>query len=298
MQNSCSLLSFLNLNSRNSQNQDVVHSLNEHSPTLLHNQKAISIIIMANNLVADSDLRAVLQAIDNKLQEFCKEEMELHKMMQKASVSLQQNLNNIVTAIPSDEYGVYTRENPLVEEEEEEIEEEDSVLSEDSIEYDEEELLDLDALERARGLRCQVREAAARVVRIRQDTTSKAVELAHRKVSLIVGENDSSPTAFDVEAFQARLNETDCTEEHEELRRAFNSLSRALEEMEFEIPQKSEALRTTVETIEEGLIKQKSISRTEQAIVSKENEGLANAPVNEMSEMNGEQRLARFLGQY
>ena len=60
-------LSFLNLNSRNSQNQDVVHSLNEHSPTLLHNQKAISIIIMANNLVADSDLRAVLQAIDNKL---------------------------------------------------------------------------------------------------------------------------------------------------------------------------------------------------------------------------------------
>lgn len=254
---------------------------------------------MANNLVADSDLRAVLQAIDNKLQESCKEEMELYKMFQRASASLQENINNIVTAIPSEEYGVYTRVNHLDEKEEEiEDEEEDCVLSEDSIEYDEEELLDLDAFERARGLRRQVREAAARVIKIRQDTTDKAVKLAHRKVSLIVGENDSSTEVFDVEAFQSRLNEIVCSKEHDELRQAFDSLSQSLEEMELEIPQKSEALQTTVETIEEGLAKQKFLSRTEEAIVSRESEGPTNEPVSVIVEMNGAQRLARFLGQY
>jgi hypothetical protein len=254
----------------------------------------------ANNLVAESDLRAVLQGIENKLLESCKDDDKLQPIFQKASKSLQQNLNNIVEAIPDDEYGVCTRTtNPHVDDgdddEEEDDEMEDEMAEESSVEFDDDELLDSDALERARVLRQQVRDAAARVAANREATIALAVSLAQRKAHAIVGDSSDMPP-FDAKAFQARLDEA-TTAPDNELSQTLQGLADALQELELQIPQKMETLQTTVETIQDALLV-KHVSQTEHAIVSRDNEGPEAATNIDLGDMNGEQVLAGFLGRF
>jgi len=255
----------------------------------------------ANNLVAESDLRAVLQGIENKLLESCKDDDKLQPIFQKASASLQQNLNNIVEAIPDDEYGVCTRPtNPHVDdgdddEEDDDDEMEDEMAEGSSVEFDDDELLDSDALERARVLRQQVRDVAARVAANREATIALAVSLAQRKAHAIVGDSSDMPP-FDAKAFQARLDEATTTPENE-LAQTLQGLADVLQEMELQIPQKMETLQTTVETIQDALLV-KHVSQTEQAIVSRDNEGPEAATNIDLGDVDGEQVLAGFLGRY
>jgi hypothetical protein len=251
----------------------------------------------ANNLVAESDLRAVLQGIENKLLESCKDDDKLQPIFQKASTSLQQNLNKIVEAIPDDEYGVCTRTtNPQIDEDDDDGDEmEDDMADESSVEFDEDELLDSDALERARVLRQQVRDVAARVAANREATIALAVSLAQRKVNVIVGDSTDLPP-FDSKAFQARLDEATTTTD-QELAQTLQGLADGLKEMEMQIPEKMETLQTTVETIQEALLVE-HVSQTELAIVSRENEGPEATTNIDLGDMDGEQVLAGFLGRF
>ena len=246
---------------------------------------------MANNLVPESDLRAVLQGINNKLQEICVTETKLEPLLVKASDSIRENLTRLVQPISDEEYGAYTRiaDAHIHEESDDDSVDEDHV--DDESEDSEDDLIDRDAHSRARALRNEVRAASARVAALRHETMTQAAAL----VSIVNEETEKSWGMEDTTKWN--LNELE-----DEWAFTWKELKGVLHEMESTLPPAWETLQSTVETVDQELAKQPAaFSQTEQAILSRENEGRmmeVRSSDDIDVEDDVEQRLANFLSQY
>ncbi|CAB9497274.1 expressed unknown protein [Seminavis robusta] len=187
--------------------------------------------------------------------------------------------------------------------------------------YDDHELLDRDALKRARELREQVRTMAEQRQQQQAQILLRAIELAHRQVRLIAGdilveEQQESASGNEKDDNQQAKREADNEARRKILRQMESSLlalsESFAETVDRSLPKNLKDLRDTIVTIDKSLQKKRqpqSQSQTELAIVSRDNEGMqdgeeADLPViveHNQASIDGytpESMLAVFLSKY
>lgn len=245
-----------------------------------------------NNVVPESDIRAILTAMDNKLNQSCVtcESPSQRNLYQNASSSIRTNLMKVVQVLPDEDYGEYMRSTTSSTTSSIDDESDDDNMSR----MDDDELFDMQALERARVLRNQVRETAARLSILQKDTLSKVIDMTTAHQVMFRSETTMPMT----NQKEQRDDPTTMPQCYERITQVWQELVMALEVMEQKLPSSVELFQSTVATIQQGL--GGGLSRTEQAIVSRDNEGKkATAYLEEVGDvMTGEERLARFLGHY
>lgn len=256
----------------------------------------------SNNLVAESDLKATLDGIDQCLQGWkqnAEENESINTLLESAQVSLKTHLQRLVVAVPDDDYYQHLRQNVTAEVEQDDMsdEEDDEPISDD--EYDPEQLLDAEVFQRARILRQQVREASERVHRLRASVSERAISVAQREAALLVGacksnQNDKPYNADAVAAAFRQPFDGHKSAKLMEMEESLQTLSTQLKEMDVKVPDTMEMLQETIDTISTAL-GATTLSQTERAIRSRSNEGPAMKP--NLSIPVGS-RLALFLGQH
>lgn len=148
--------------------------------------------------------------------------------------------------------------------------------------YDEMELLDQDALKRARELRVQVREKAAGLKQQQEAVLERAIQLAQREIQLlthdILQEEVKTESAIEEESKRAHA------EAHATRRKLLQQMSDSLQSLtdslhrtvDGELPRNLRNFKETMQVVEESLKRNEqpqSLSQTEQAILSRSNEG-------------------------
>jgi len=324
----------------------------------------------SNTLVAESDLHALLEAMDERMEELLTKvssstnnpldpaaERQREYLLQCRD-SLRQNIGRIVEPISDEAFHMYRvqasknnnesslpiinasihangndeKVESVVEHDEKEEENDDD---DDDYEWDEEDLLDPQALQRVRELRQEARTQAAHVQAIRNEVVQKALDLAERQVQLL-RRRQAPKIGPRVEALSTASAEGDTNGSNEnedsvpqrsaayvqvsnkvsEMHRTLSQLSSSLEKQAKEIPQTLICLQETVSVVEESLSRRQqptlSLSQTEQAILRRE-EGVATAlvmdwmplpphvsaatPPLSQPNVSPEERLALFLQQ-
>lgn len=267
-----------------------------------------------NSLVAESDLKGALKGIENCLDEWRNIEKQpkdeenpiseetrstLNSLLSQAKESLTNHMERLLEPISDEEYHKYLHRYDVIEEVEEEMDEEseDEPISDD--EYDQEELLDKEVLQRARVLRQQVREASERVNKLRRSVTDRAVSVAQREAALLVGPpplGENKP--YNVDAMTEQLQQPFSGKKSEkliEMEESLKNLMSCLKEMEVKVPDALETLQQTMDTIQLALEQGTSLSQTERAIRSRSNEG---PTFTRDDTLPPAARLGSFLGQY
>ena len=269
-----------------------------------------------NSLVAKSDLKGALNGIENCLDEWRNVEKQpkneenpmsdetrstLHSLLSQAKDSLTNHLERLVEPISDEEYHMYLHRNDVIEEEEEEEEEMDEESEEEPIsddEYDPEELLDKEVLQRARVLRQQVRDASERVSQLRRSVTDRAVSVAQCEAALLVGPPSRENKRYDADAMAEQLQQPFSGKKSEkliEMEESLTNLTSCLKEMEMKVPDVMEALQETIDTIHLALEQGTSLSQTERAIRCRANEG---PTLTRDESLPPATRLGSFLGQH
>lgn len=256
----------------------------------------------SNNLVAESDLKATLGGIDECLEGWkqkAEENASMNTLLESAQVSLKTNLQRLVVSVPDDDYYQHLCRNITAEVDQDDMsdEDDDEPISDD--EYDPEQLLDAEVLQRARVLRQQVREASERVHRLRASVTERAVSVAQREATLLVGtcksnQNDKPYNADAVAAAFRQPFDGQKSAKLVEMEESLQSLLTQLKEMDIKVPDTMETLQETIDTINTALGAH-TLSQTEHAIRSRSNEGAA---MNPNLTIPIAARLALFLGQH
>lgn len=262
--------------------------------------------------------------------------------LEQVHISLKERLYQIVDPIPDGEFHKRSRGHIVQQQIEEEQDEEEFLVAQEKAErvakedarryqeamhsidcntdYDEHELLDQDAVKRARELRDQVRSTAADMKQKQDVILTRAIQLAKREVRLVT--ND----ILLEEAQPGNKNATDNNEivkRHDARRLLLQQMKVSLQAMlasvskkvDDELPENLVDLQDTIDTIEKSLMKKHqpgSLSQTEQAILSRTNEGM-DYGINSKNDLNGTMVeeddelddmanpymfLADFLGQY
>ena len=262
-----------------------------------------------NNLVAESDLQGALKAIEISFQELKNKALEqetdengtavLSILLKRAQESLVSHVQRLVEPVSDAAYHEHLQRN-IVEDDSDDSEQEsddDEPISDD--EFEEEELLDREVLQRARVLRQQVREASERASKLRSSVTDRAVSVAQREAALLVGPTNKPMKPYDAAAMARRLEQPFSGEKSEklmEMEESLKSLTLSLQEMDGKVPDTMETLQETIDTIQMAMEQGTSLSQTERAIRSRSNEG------SNLSQDTGtvtpEARLGTFLGQH
>lgn len=266
-----------------------------------------------NSLVAESDLKGTLKGIEKCLEEWKNVEKRpkdeenpmsketrstLNSLLSKAKESLTNRMERLVEPISDEEYHKYLHRYDVIEEEEEEMDEEseEEPISDD--EYDPEELLDKEVLQRARVLRQQVREASERVDQLRRSVTDRAVSIAQREAALLVGPPTRENKPYNADATAEQLQQPFSGKKSEkliEMEESLKNLTSCLKDMEVKVPDAMETLQETMDTIQLALEQGTSLSQTERAIRSRSNEG---PTLTRDDSLPPAARLGSFLGQH
>jgi len=259
----------------------------------------------SNTLVAESDLHALLEAMDERMEELLTKvssstnnpldpaaERQREYLLQCRD-SLRQNIGRIVEPISDEAFHIYRAQasknnnesslpiinagihangndekvESVVEHDEKEEENDDD---DDNYEWDEEDLLDPQALQRVRELRQEARTQAAHVQAVRNEVMQKALNLAERQVQLLrrrqpVPKNGPLSTTS-AEGDTNGINEDEDTvpqrsaayvqasNKVSEMHRTLSQLSSSLEKQAKEIPQTLICLQETVSVVEESVL--------------------------------------------
>ena len=150
--------------------------------------------------------------------------------------------------------------------------------------YDDHELLDQEASKRARELRAQVRAKAEEAQKQQAAVLERAIRLAQCEVRLltrdILLEKEEDTTMMDC---QQKQQSTAAKAKQQRLKQMENSLKSLTESLsstvDASLPKNLQDLRDTIQNIQKSLQRKEqplSLSQTEQAIMSRENEGAYN----------------------
>lgn len=267
-----------------------------------------------NNVVALSDfqeaLRGAERSIDLAIERDDSKENRPHNEMKNAllnvKASFNKNMGKVVKVLRDEEY---YREYVKDSEGEDQIDMEScsaddlaSIMSEPSVEYDEEALLDAEAVKRARELRGQLRVVAERMHNSREAVTTKVLSLAEKSNQasrLPLEEID-----FDIAKLNQRMDESsiagassDTPDHPSELDMALRSLISATDEVEGQLTPALQSLSGLIDTVEQNLGGESHLSQTERAIRSRSNEGPERKEIEEVSK-SAVARLASFFQRY
>ena len=281
---------------------------------------------------------------DTEAQEQQKQATVKNTFLAQVHNSLKERLNQIVQPIPDEEFHKRARGPMLQQQIEDETEDEQILLEQEdaarqaeeqglraqeemhgmdcNTDYDEHELLDQDAVKRARELRRQVRTMASDMKQRQDAILERAIQLAQREVRLLTEDILLKSMSDDSE------DEKDAThrESHDARRLMLQQMKVSLQALmtslsstvEGELPTNLRDLQDTIDNIEKSLHKKQqpeSLSQTEQAILSRTNEGgLCSVAENSKDDLDGPSTieeedgfndmsnpyvfLADFLGRY
>jgi hypothetical protein len=269
-----------------------------------------------NSLVAELDLKGALKGIEDSFEKWKNvhqkdeendpmnnNDSTLDSLLNNASESLKNHMERLVQPITDEVYHKHLHRFDIPEQEEEEEEEmdeesEEEIISDD--EYDQEELLDIQVLERARVLRQQVREASERVDQLRSFVTDRAVSVAQREAALLVGSRETNNNnnncynkPYNTNATAKQLQHSKTSDKLVEMETSLKNLNSSLKEISSKVPDTMETLQETMETIQLALSQGTSLSQTERAIRSRSNEGPTSTKNNALPPAA---RLGSFLG--
>jgi hypothetical protein len=236
--------------------------------------------MLPNNAVAQSDLDAAIQAIEQSFQEALGEHPQNNNdttrslLLQDTQQSLIKHLKRIVDPVADTKFQDYVDLYHVVQEEEEEEEDyededEHNEISEDEEEeeVDDEDFIDTEALGEARLLRTSVRELSQNVQEIRErvlkdsletnlkeDYTTLLENLEQNRPSVSSTDQDSNV----VESQRVALDES------------LQALSGLLNDSQWsKLPQQLESLQSTIDVIQKNTDKNREMSQTEAAIISR-----------------------------
>lgn len=256
-----------------------------------------------NNLVAESDFHAAVSALRQNLNHTSTSDPVLRRLLTDCSNSLERNIQQIVQPISDEAYHVYLSRYK------------DNILScpsfeafdktevpgpieanviEDEIEFEEEDLLDHVAVARVQELRQQVREQAAKMVQLRNDTLQRAVTLTERQVQLWEKQNRQASKSFSgSHNVLLEQNKTAL----EDMKASFSKLHQTLQETGTMLPSQLQLFQSSLQEIECSLKQQPS--QVDQAIFSREDADDRSADDVPMAEefhvLDPEQKLAHLL---
>jgi len=222
-----------------------------------------------NNLIAESDLAAALQAADDRLLRVMAQH-PTNTLLEPCRVSLARNIQRIVQPVTDEAFHVYKSQQTKSQTA--------AAVANGSTEHstatapqeiDEADLLDRVALERVQALRETVRLQAAQVNQLQCQVTDQAVDVAARQVQLWVGRNNNAAdNDANEENSTIEILATDA-DTVQQMQASLKNMQTALHQTDRNLPVKLASLQQTIHTVETNLQKS-SMSQTEQAIRSRE----------------------------
>jgi hypothetical protein len=240
-----------------------------------------------NTLVAESDLQAAYAALDERLLSI---KNNKDPLLQECVASLQKNLDRIVQPISDEAFHVYVKRNNNDDDGMDETTTAPAARAvDDDEEYDEEDLLDPEALQRVKELREAARAQAASVQAVRRQVLDQAVELAQRQVRHWLGKQQAAET----QDATTVVDET-TAQRVREMQASLVHLRAALERQTKELPRHLSGLQETVAVVEESL-NRPALTQTDQAIREREEDAVVVDLQPE--ERSPEALIADFLGQ-
>lgn len=240
---------------------------------------------LPNNAVAQSDLDVALQAIEEVFQRSLSISSNdtHHHFIQDTQASLMKHLLRIVNPIPDNDFQDYVDLYHIVpddgqegfeEEEEEEkgkgnseVESDHSMIDDDDEELDEADLVDLSSLHEAKQKREKVRALSKNIQETREKVLQGSLEEVMRKEHAAILEAlERRPDLASLESDEeARTQQAALTE-------SLESLSKLLKDSQWEkLPQQLESLQNTIDVIQKESDKDRPLSQTEAAIISRSN---------------------------
>jgi hypothetical protein len=259
-----------------------------------------------NNLVAESDYQAAITALREKLNASSASDPVLRRLLTDCSNSLERNIQKIVQPVSDEAYHVYLsryKDNIPNFPTSEGVDASETTMTnvvedmEDDC-FEEEDLLDQVAVARVQELRQQVRDQAARMVQLRNDTLRRAVALTERQVKLWEKQH-ATPTSFhDNDAVTALLEQNKAA--LEDMTLSFSNLHQTLQETGSVLPSQLQLFQSTLQDIEYSLKNQQQNqpSQIEQAIFSRDDvhSNDNDTPMEEeFRSLDPEQKLAHLL---
>lgn len=249
-----------------------------------------------NNLVAESDLEAACEAIDRRLASTRigrhDNAEQLPVLLEAIGTNLKAHLERVVQPLDDEAYHVYVHR--CLKGGDDVTPTNNKATTVEENEFDEQELIDEDALKRVQELRQQVREQATKVQLVRDAVLEKAVDLAERQVRVWMGPNEPEKVA------ESSVDENVLRSKVSEMQVSLSTMKEALDKTLVALPGKLQSLQETVTTIEESFKKKPMLSQTEQAIISRDNEGKSKKTpfgVHNDKDTAPEEQLANLLRQ-
>lgn len=149
---------------------------------------------------------------------------------------------------------------------------------EEDIEFDDNEILDQDAYDRARQLRSQARGVAARVISLREETVGRALDVTRRNLSELMrihgfSEDDAEGEANDENSDEAE-EENETRDALPPMRHALNTLTASLQDVDAGLAERLESMKETIGTIDSSVEKYQRVSQGDQSALSQTEKAL------------------------
>lgn len=247
----------------------------------------------SNTSVAESDYKAALNGLDEY---YSTTDNKLAKDSQSSLVS---NIKRMINLIPDRDFDRhvgsyhYSEDDDCVNERQDvstfnDLDDSYQLMEDEGDEYDDEDLLDPQALEQAQKLREQVRQIAQRIYNLRDSVVGRALGLAE---SPMIADNRPLTT------IPRELSTLKQNESGESITAsALNSLRNRLSVSQLkQLPNKLRAFQDTLETIQTETRDDKPMSQTEKAILSQDDDDTNDRVSSEMSESSPQKKLTNFF---
>lgn len=216
-----------------------------------------------NTLVAESDLAMAIEAINERLSLALKSHQDENQcqILRECASSLRSNINRLVQPLTDEAFHTFVSSSYN-----------DKAPGASVFEkvYEENEIVDEEALKKVQELRRTAREHASQIHSLRQSVLQDAVELAEQQVNQLV--SNSSQEAQRVVKLDTNSGEAveKATSRLEEMTTTMMQLQTALEKASKELPQELSSLSETVQAVEEKMAsEQQPLPKTEAAIRSR-----------------------------
>jgi len=270
-----------------------------------------------NNLIAESDLTVALAALQQHLQAKAEGAASVteQQLLQDCARSLSAKLAQTVQPLDDEAFHVYLaryKDDMLT------CPTDDGAAApgdkavasanatDDTVMFEEEELVDQAAAARVQELREQVRAQAATIQTLRASVLDRSVAVAERQLKLWMGGGTDPPRPENSKDSNSDAILEEYKSELEDMKASMQSMSDVLQETGTALPAKLQSFQSTLQEIETSLNKQQDqpLSQIEQAIYHRENVAAnANETVGQEEEDTTEefqklppaQRLANLL---
>lgn len=221
----------------------------------------------SNCIVAESDYQAALKAIESSFLTALEENNDpiTRKMMEATHASLVQGLTRIVQPVSDQSYHDVVDPYHIVMDDDEVDDDSDDehgeIEGEDMFEFDDEELLDTKAYATAKDKREQVRTLSRHIQQIRQRVLDRVAEEASKPFAKDSSRVRIEPPSAEAEAILPSA-----------LKTSLEDLDKMLNDSKLgDISKQSKQLHDTMEVVQKEIDKDRPMSQTEIAIISRTN---------------------------